>query len=171
MSRVCLGAIAGAFGVRGEVRIKSFCSEPSALGTYSPLSDEAGETEFDIRITRPIKAGYAARIKSVTTKDQADALRGTRLYVDRARLPDLVDDEYYHADLIGADVLDTGGKKIGKIKAVYDNGATDLLDVHGPGLKGGVMIPFTHQIVPTVDIAAHRVIIDPPDGLLPGDDP
>jgi 16S rRNA processing protein RimM len=167
MTQVCVGAIAGAFGVRGEVRLKSFCAEPSDLDSYGPLSDESGKREFAVKITRPIKAGFAARIASVKTKEDADALKGTRLYLPRERLPDLEDEEYYHSDLIGLDVFDTGGEKIGKIKAIFENGATDLLEIHGPGLKNGVMLPFTKEIVPTIDLSQRRIITDPPEGLLP----
>ena len=168
-ARVCVGAIAGAFGVRGEVRLKSFTAEPEAIGSYGPLTTEDGARSFEVTITRPVKAGFAARLKGVTSKEAADSLRGTRLYVDRSCLPLLSDDEYYHSDLIGLDVHDTGGKKIGRIKAVHDHGAGDLLDVHGPGLKNGVLLPFTREIIPTVDLAAGKVVADPPEGLLPDD--
>ena len=164
---ICIGAIMGAFGVKGEVRIKSFCAIPAAIDNYGTLSDQDGAPAFDLSITRPIKAGFAARIKGIHTKDQADALKGSRLYVARDALPRLPDDEYYHADLIGLDVVDTGGKLIGKIAAVYDHGAGDLLEIDGPALKGGILLPFTRDAVPTVDISARRIVADPPDGLLP----
>ena len=165
---VCIGALAGAFGVHGEVRLKSFTAEPEAIADYGALSTEDGRS-FEVTITRAIKAGYAARLDGVSTKEDADALRGVRLYVPRERLPSLPDDEYYHSDLIGLDVFDTGGEKLGNIKAVQDHGAGDLLDVHGPGLKNGVFVPFTRDTVPTVDLSAGRVIVDPPAGLFPDD--
>lgn len=162
--RVCVGAIAGAFGVRGEVRLKSFCADPAAIGDYSPVEDEDGRA-FDLKVSRPIKNGFAARLSSVSTKEDADALRGLRLFVDRDRLPSLPDDEFYHADLLGLEVLDVGGVRLGKIAAVLNHGAGDLLEVRGPGLKGGVLLPFTKEAIPTVDLAGGRVIVDPPDGL------
>ena len=165
----CVGAIAGAFGVRGEVRLKSFCATPEDIGGYSPLVTEGGQS-FDVRITRPVKNGFAARLSGVTTKEQADALKGTRLYVPRERLPALGDDEFYHADLIGLEVVDTGGATLGRITAVHDHGAGDLLEIAGPGIKGTVMLPFTQAAVPTVDIAAGRIVTDPPDGIFPGQD-
>lgn len=164
--RICVGAIMGAFGVRGEVRVKSFCSEPSDIASYGPLSTEDGKTTYKISLTRPVKTGYAVRLSGVQTKEQADALKGTRLYAPRDALPSLPDDEFYHADLIGLTVLDTGGETIGKIAAVLNHGAGDLLEVRGPGLAKGALIPFTSAIVPTIDLAAGRAIIDPPDGLL-----
>ncbi len=168
MNLICVGAIAGAFGVRGEVRLKSFCAVPEEIALYSPLTDEAGKETYALKITRPIKAGFAARITGVDNKEAADALRGTSLYVGRDALPNLPDDEYYHTDLIGLDVVDTGGKRIGRVQSLIDNGVTDLLEVRGKGLKNGIVVPFTRAIVPTVDLAAGRLIIDPPDGILPG---
>ena len=153
--RVCVGAIAGSFGVRGEVRLKSFCAEPSAIGNYSPVEDEDGRA-FDLKVSRPIKNGFAARLSGVASKEDADALRGVRLYVDRTRLPNLPDDEFYHADLLGLEVLDTGGARLGKVAAVLNHGAGDLLEVRGPGLKDGVLLPFTREAVPTVDLSDGR---------------
>lgn len=167
---ICVGAIMGAFGVKGEVRVKSFCAEPSDLDTYGPLLSEDGDQSFDLTIQRSVKAGFAARIKGVRYKDQADALRGVRLCVPRSKLPALPDDEFYHSDLIGLEAFDTGGAKIGRIKAVLDHGAGDLLELAGPGLKGGVLLPFTQANVPTVDLTSRRIVIDPPAGILPDED-
>ncbi|MBB93028.1 MAG: 16S rRNA processing protein RimM [Rhodobacteraceae bacterium] len=163
--RICVGAIAGSFGVRGEVRLKSFCATPDDIATYGPLSTEDGAHSYSVRIVRSVKNGFAARLGGVATKEQADALKGTRLYVDRHRLPDLPDDEYYHTDLIGLDVFDTGGTRLGRVKSVLNHGATDLLEIHGPGLKSTVLLPFTLTAVPTVDLGAGRIVADPPDGL------
>lgn len=166
----CVGAIAGSFGVRGEVRLKSFCADPAAIEDYSPLSTEDGSRSFTVRVIGQIKNGLSARISGVRTKEDADALKGTRLYVPRDRLPALGDDEFYHADLIGLEVLDTGGQIMGRVHAVFDHGAGDLLEIHGPGLKNGLLLPFTREAVPTVDLDSGRVIVDPPTGLLGGDD-
>ncbi|MEJ6390758.1 ribosome maturation factor RimM [Gymnodinialimonas ulvae] len=166
---ICVGAIMGAFGVRGEVRVKSFCSEPSDIASYGPLSTEDGATTYKISLTRPVKTGYAVKLSGVQTKEQADALKGTRLYAPRTALPNLPDDEFYHTDLIGLTVMDTGGETIGKIAAVLNHGAGDLLEVRGKGFIKGVLIPFTAEIVPTIDLTSGRAIVDPPDGLL--DDP
>ncbi len=163
----CVGAIAGAFGVRGDVRIKSFCATPEDIGTYSPFTSEDGKTVFDVTIQRPIKNGFAGKVAGVENKEDADRLKGTRLYVPLKRLPKLPDDEFYHSDLIGLDVFDPGGAKLGHIRAVHDHGAGDLLEIFGPGLKSTVLLPFTKEAVPTVDLAAKRIVADPPDGLFP----
>ena len=166
---ICVGAISGAYGVRGEVRVKSFCAVPEDVAGYGPLTSEDGTRRFELRIIRPVKNGFSVRLSGVKTKEEADALKGMRLYADRTVLPDLPDDEFYHADLIGLDVLDTGGTVLGKIRAVHDHGAGDLLEVFGPGLKSTVLLPFTRDAVPTVDLSTGRVIADPPDGLFPDD--
>lgn len=162
---VCVGAIAGAFGVRGEVRLKSFTTDPTAIADYAPLSTEDGSRKFDVALGRQVKGGYAARLSGVLTKEEADALRGLQLFAPRDRLPDLPDDEFYHADLIGLEVFDTGGASLGRVKTVMNNGADDLLEIHGPGLKNTVLLPFTRAAVPTVDLGAGRIVADPPEGL------
>ncbi len=161
--RICVGAIAGAFGVRGEVRVKSFCTEPEAIASYAPLFTEDGERSFTLRITRAIPGGLAAKLAGITTKEAADALRGTSLFADRDRLPGLPDDEFYHADLIGLAVFDTGGQPVGTVRAVYNHGAGDILEIHGPGRKTTLLLPFTKAVVPTVDLTAGRIIADLPE--------
>ena len=160
---VCLGAVTGAYGVRGEVRVKSFCAEPSAIGDYGPLTGDDGRT-YHVTVTRPVKGGYAARLSGVPGKDAADALRGTRLWAPRAALPQLPDDEFYHSDLIGLSAVDTGGAELGRVHAVHDHGAGDLLELRPKG-AAPVLVPFTRAVVPTVDLGAGRIVVDPPDGL------
>ncbi len=161
--RICVGAIAGAFGVRGEVRLKSFTAMPEDIATYGALSTEDGTRSFEVRLIGPTKNGFTARLSGVTSKEAADALRGTRLYVARDKLPELSDDEFYHADLIGLPVYDTGGTLLGKVKAVLNHGASDLLELQGSG--GLVLLPFTRDVVPTVDLGAGRIVADPPEEL------
>jgi 16S rRNA processing protein RimM len=158
--RVCVGAIAGAFGVRGEVRLKSFCAAPEAIAAYGPVESEDGRRRFDVRLARPLKGALAARLSGVATREEAEALRGTRLYVPRARLPEPEEDEYYHADLIGLEVRDPGGAVLGRVRAIHDHGAGDVLEVVGPA--GELSLPFTRWAVPTVDLAAGLIVADPP---------
>lgn len=166
--KVCVGAIAGAFGVKGEVRLKSFCAEPEAIADYAPLTDLDGR-EYGVRLDRPVKGGFAARLTGVASREQAEALQGVRLYAPRGRLPSLPSDEFYHADLIGMAVADAGGRKLGRVRAVHDFGAGDMLEVAGPGLKNPVMLPFTRETVPIVDLTMKRLVADPPAGLFPDD--
>jgi len=163
--RICVGAIAGAFGVKGELRLKSFTASPEDIADYAPLTTEDGSRDFDLTLTGQTNNALTARLSGIATKEQADAMRGVRLYVPRERLPNLPDDEFYHADLIGLDVVDTGGTPLGRVKAVLNHGAADLLEIHGPGLKSTVLLPFTREAVPTVDLASGRIVADPPEGL------
>ena len=164
--RVCVGAIGGAYGVRGEVRLKSFCAVPEDIETYGPLTREDGTGAFTLAIIRPIKLGFCARIAEIRNKEEADALKGTLLYAPRERLPHLPDDEFYHTDLVGLLVVDTGGGVLGHVRAVHNHGASDLLELEIPGGSSTVLMPFTKTIVPTVDLNAGRIVADPPEGLL-----
>ena len=168
--RIVVGRLAGAFGVRGETRLKSFCAEPDAIADYVPLTTKDGRIFRQVVLTGRTKDALVARIDGILTKEDADALRGVDLYAERSALPSLPDDEFYHADLIGLAVLDTAGQTLGTVKAVQNHGAGDLLEVMVPGARSTVLVPFTRAVVPTVDIAAGRIIADPPGGLFPGDD-
>lgn len=153
---VCVGAIAGAFGVRGEARVKSFCAEPADIARYGPLSTADGRS-FALTITRTIGDGFAVRLSGVTTREDAEALRGTRLHVPRERLAPPAADEFYHADLIGLEAVDTGGAVLGRVRAVHDFGAGDVVEIAGAPER---MVPFTRAAVPMVDIAAGRLVVD-----------
>lgn len=165
--KIAVGAIAGSYGVRGELRVKSYTTVPEDIETYSPLSTEDGSRSFALALVRPVKNGFVARVTDITTKEEADALRGTVLFARRDQLPSLPDDEFYHADLIGLQVFDTGGTLIGKVKTVQNHGADDLLETQLAGSSATVFLPFTKAAVPTVDLASGRIIADPPDGILP----
>ena len=164
-SRICVGAISGAYGVRGEVRVKSFCATAEDIEQYSPLTSDDGTRSFHLALIRPAKGGFVARIAEVATKEEADALKGTQLFANRDQLPSLPDDEFYHADLIGLSVFDTGGVLLGQVKSVLDHGAGDLLEIQRPATSETVLLPFTMAAVPTVDLAAGRIVADPPEGV------
>ena len=159
---LCVGAIAGAFGVKGETRLKSFCADPEAIAEYAPLTDETGKKTFTVEILRPVKGGFAALLGGITTREQAESMRGLRLFAPRDRMPDLPSDEYYHSDLMGLAVYDTGGVELGEITTVADYGGGDFIEVK---LKKGklLLVPFTQEAVPTVDLTAGRIVIDPPE--------
>lgn len=163
-SLICVGVITGAFGVKGEARLKSFCAQPSDIASYGPLTTADGNRTFEVTLTRAVKGGFAARLSGVATREEAEALRGTRLHAPRAVLPALPDDEFYHADLIGLQVVDTGGADLGRVAAVLNHGAGDLLEVRAPGSKP-LLLPFTREVVPTVDLAAGRIVADPPEEI------
>ena len=163
--RICVGAFAGSFGVSGEVRLKSFCAEPEAIATYGTLFSADGSQHFTITLTRPVAGGLGARVPGIQTKEQADALKGVSLFADRSRLPNLPDDEFYHSDLIGLEARDTGGVLLGRVTAVHNHGAGDMLEISGEGRRQPLLLPFTLAAVPTVDLTAGRIVVDPPQGL------
>ncbi|MFQ6547283.1 ribosome maturation factor RimM [Aestuariibius sp. 2305UL40-4] len=163
--KVVLGTIGGAFGVHGEVRLKSFCAIPEDIADYTPLETEKGRVFNQIVLTGRTKNGLTARLDGVTTKEEADALRNTELFAPRDRLPPTDDDEFYYADLIGLPVFDTGGEQLGTVRAVQNHGAGDLLEIHAPGRSTTILLPFTQEAVPTVDLTAGRIVADPPEGL------
>ena len=165
--KVVVGSLAGSYGVLGEVRLKSFCAEPEAIGDYRPLTTEDGRAFPMLVLTGRVKGGFTARIQGVDTKEDADALKGTQLFADRDQLPALPDDEYYYADLVGLDVADTGGAALGRVKSVVDHGAGDMLEIQPVGQSETVFLPFTMANVPTVDLASKRIVADPPEGIFP----
>lgn len=168
--KITVGQLGGAFGVHGDVRLKSFCADPETVVDYGPYTTDTGLEFAQIVITGRTKGMFIARVDGITTKEQADAAKGAQLLVDRDRLPQLPDDEFYYADLIGLPVTDTGGAPMGTIKDVQNNGAGDLLELAVPGVAATVLVPFTMATVPTVDLTARKVVIDPPKGIFPDDD-
>ena len=163
--RVCVGVVAGAHGVRGAVRVKSFTAEPKDIARYGPLEDEGGKQRFTLRLAGTAKGVLIGWLSGVADRDRAEALRGLRLYLPRAALPPTAEEEFYHADLIGLDAVLTDGTPLGRVKAVHDFGAGDTLEIErseGPP----AMVPFTRAVVPVVDLDAGRLVVDPPPGLL-----
>lgn len=166
--RICLGVIAGAHGVRGLVRVKSFAEAPEDLTAYGPLTDEAGARSFELTVTGRAKDALLARLEGVTDRDQAQALKGTRLYVLRAALPALDEEEtYYHADLVGLAAEDRGGRPLGRVRAVHNFGAGDLLELDGGQDGPPLLLAFTKAAVPVVDLEAGRIVVEPPEEVAP----
>jgi len=158
-----VGRVAGAFGVRGEVRITSFTAEPLALLDYKDLKREDGSVGLTLTSGRPAKGGIVARAKEIETREQAEALRGLKLYIPRAALPEPDEDEFYVTDLVGLAVVDPAGEPLGRIKAVQDFGAGDLLEV-SPAEGGATWyLPFTREAVPEVRLADGVVVGVKPD--------
>jgi len=165
---ICVGAIVGAHGVRGAVKIKSFTAAPADIAAYGPLSDESGRRQFALKQIGEARGLVLATIDGVRDRDQAEALRGTQLFVDRARLPRPAEEEYYHADLIGLDAEDATGKPIGVVRAVLNHGAGDVLEISLAD-GGTMLLPFTRATVPVVDLAGGRVVVDPPADVEDGE--
>jgi 16S rRNA processing protein RimM len=169
---ILIAEIGAAHGIRGDVRVKAHTGDPQAIGDYGPLHDERGRA-YVVSALRPLKDDMlVVRFQGVADRNAAEALNRTRLYVDRSVLPAPAEEEFYHTDLIGLAVETVTGAPVGTVTAVMNFGADDLLDVERPG-RTSVFVPFSRAVVPTVDIAGGRLVIDPPDGLLdePGEPP
>jgi 16S rRNA processing protein RimM len=163
--RVLLGEIGAAQGLKGEVRLRSYTEEPAAIARYGPLHDEEGRA-IEIESVRATPKALIARIKGITTREAAEALARTKLYVERARLPERQEEEWYHTDLIGLAAVDRGGEKIGVVVAVQNFGAGDLIEVKPHKGDATVLVPFTRETVPEVDVEGGRLVLVPPEGLL-----
>jgi 16S rRNA processing protein RimM len=163
--RVCVAQIGAPHGVRGEVRFRIFAEDPAALQRYGPLETEDGAQRFEIETLRPAKDAFVARLRGIADRTAAERLTNVRLYVPREKLPPLDDDEtFYHADLIGLMACDRQGATIGTVTAVHNFGAGDLLEIALPS-GPPMLLPFSAAAVPEVDIAAGRIVVDPPDGI------
>src|SRR4051812_36853749 len=166
--RILLGVVAAPHGIRGLVRIKSFTEDPMSLGAYGPLSDETGNKEYRVEALSAARGAVLARIEGVADRTSAEALRGLRLYVERRRLPETGEREWYAADLIGLSAVGRDGRDWGKVTAFHDFGAGSVMEVSGGSSAKTVMLPFTDETVPEIDVAGGKVVIEPPAGLLPG---
>jgi 16S rRNA processing protein RimM len=161
-TRICIAKIGAAHGVRGEVRLWPYTQDPLAVTRYGALETKDGARKLEVASARVAKDHLVARLKGVETRDEAEALTNVELYVSRERLPATEQDEFYHADLIGLSAVTSAGQTIGRVIAMHNFGAGDIVEVappHGTTL----LFPFTNEVVPQVDIAAGKLTIDPPN--------
>lgn len=158
---VLLGVVLGAHGLKGEVKVKTFTDSPASVGAYGPVTTGDGR-RFLIADLRPTKGDEViARLKGIADRDSAESLKGQRLYVARAALPEPEDDEFYHADLLGLAVEDQSGAVLGTVKGIHNFGAGDIVEIAAP--DGGVdFVPFTEESVPVVDLKGKRLVVVPP---------
>jgi len=162
---ICVGAVTGARGIKGDIRIKSFTADPEAISDYGPLYDKTGSQTYDLQVTGQAKGQLTARMKGINDRTAAEKLRGLQLFIPRDILPAPQDDEFYFSDLIGLRAEDLEGNALGTIRSVDNFGAGDVLEIGG-GVPGDLMVPFTKDTVPRVEIDKGLVIINLPDGLL-----
>lgn len=156
---VLVAQVAGAFGVKGEVRLTSFAEDPRNLLAYSPLMDEAGRPVLTLESGRVHKGGLIVRAREAATREDGEAMRGLKLFIARAALPPTADDEYYLADLVGLAAFAPDGAPMGTVKSVADFGAGDLLEIDPGDGSPAWWAPFTREAVPDVDLAARRAVI------------
>ena len=163
-SRVCLGIVSAPQGLQGAVRIRSYTAQQEDIASYGPLSDEAGEREFTLRILRSTKRGLVAELSGINDRTAAEGIKGLELYVSRDALPEPDEEEFYYSDLIGLDVEDEDGKVIGQVKMMDNYGAGDVMEV---ALSDGevLMLPFTKDVVTVIDVAGGKVRINRPEEI------
>jgi 16S rRNA processing protein RimM len=166
---ICVGRIGAAHGVRGAVKLWTFTADPFAVKRYGPLMTRDGTRQFEVTQAREAKGHLVAQFKGVTTRDEAERLNGLELYVPRELLPATSDDEYYHADLIGLAAVTTTNDPLGRVVAIHNFGAGDILEIAPPS-GATMLLPFSNAVVPTVDIAGGRVVIELPQEI-EGDSP
>ncbi|MDI1262620.1 MAG: ribosome maturation factor RimM [bacterium] len=161
---ICVARIGAAHGVRGAVKLWTFTEDPFAVKDYGPLLTKDGARQFEIAQVRAAKDHLVATLKGIATREDAERLNGIELYVAREKLPETDEGEYYHADLIGLAAVNAADEPLGRVLAIHNFGAGDIIEIappHGPTL----LLPFTNAVVPMVDLAAGRVVIELPQEI------
>ncbi|SDI77837.1 16S rRNA processing protein RimM [Bradyrhizobium sp. Rc2d] len=161
---VCVARIGAAHGVRGAVKLWTFTEDPFAIRRYGPLLSKDGKRQFEVVQAREAKDHLVATFKGVTNRDEAERLNGIELYVPRDKLPATDEGEYYHTDLIGLAAVTTDGEPLGRVVAIQNFGAGDIIEIAPP--KGPtLLLPFSNAVVPEVDLAGGRVVIALPQEI------
>jgi 16S rRNA processing protein RimM len=168
-SQICVARIGAAHGVRGEVKLWTFTEDPFAVKRYGPLVTKDGARQFEVTHAREAKGHLVAVLKGVATREDAERLNGTELYIEREKLPATEEDEYYHADLIGLAAVTPANEPLGRVIAIHNFGAGDIIEI-APPQGATLLLPFTNAVVPSVDLAGGRVVIELPDEIA-GDTP
>jgi 16S rRNA processing protein RimM len=166
---ICIARIGAPHGVRGAVKLWTFTEDPLAVKRYGPLATKDGTRQFEVTHAREAKGHLVATLKGVATREDAERLNGVELYIARDKLPATDTDEYYHADLIGLAAVSTANEPIGRVIAIHNFGAGDIIEVAPPN-GATLLLPFTNAVVPTVDLAGGRVVIELP-AEIEGDNP
>lgn len=170
---VCVGRIVGAHGVRGQVRLVSYTEDPASVASYGPLCDRDRRRSLTVRLLSLGRTGgrefWIAAVDGVADRTAAEALAGLDLYVPRSALPATdEEDAFYHADLIGLEARATDGTVLGRVAAIHDFGAGDVIEIAGEiaGRPSPMVVPFTRQVVPVVDIAGGHIVVEPPHEIV-----
>jgi 16S rRNA processing protein RimM len=165
---ICVARIGAAHGVRGAVKLWTFTEDPFAVKEYGPLTTKDGARQFEVTHVREARDHLVATLKGIATREDAERLNGLELYIAREKLPATDEDEYYHADLIGLAAVNAANEPLGRVTATHNFGAGDIIEI-APTQGPTMLLPFTNAVVPTVDLAAGRVVIELPQEI-EGDD-
>jgi 16S rRNA processing protein RimM len=166
---ICVARIGAAHGVRGAVKLWTFTEDPFAVKRYGPLATRDGARSFEVTDAREAKGHLVATLKGVATREEAERLNGIELYIAREKLPATDADEYYHADLIGLAAVSAVDAPIGRVIAIHNFGAGDIIEIAPPN-GATMLLPFTNAVVPSIDLAGGRVVIELP-AEIEGDNP
>jgi 16S rRNA processing protein RimM len=161
---ICVARIGAAHGVRGAVKLWTFTEDPFAVKEYGPLTTRDGARQFEVTHVREAKDHLVATLKGIATREDAERLNGIELYIARDKLPATDGDEYYHADLIGLAAVNAAGEPLGRVIAIHNFGAGDIIEI-APSQGATLLLPFTNAVVPTVDLAGGRVVIELPEEI------
>jgi 16S rRNA processing protein RimM len=167
--QICVARIGAAHGVRGAVKLWTFTEDPLAVKRYGPLVTKDGARHFEVTSAREAKGHLVATLKDVTTREAAERLNGVELFVAREKLPATDENEYYHADLIGLAAVTSTDEPLGRVVAIHNFGAGDIIEI-APPHGATMLLPFTNAVVPTVDLVGERVVVQLPEEI-EGDDP
>ena len=167
--QICVARIGAPHGVRGAVKLWTFTEDPLAVTDYGPLKTKDSGRTLEIDTVREANGHLVATFKGIASREDAERLNGVELYIPRDVLPETADDEYYHADLIGLAAVDAAGAAIGKVLAIHNFGAGDIIEI-APLEGNTLLLPFTNAVVPTVDLKAGHVVIEMPEEII-GEDP
>jgi 16S rRNA processing protein RimM len=163
-AQVCVARIGAAHGVRGAVKLWTFTDDPFAVKAYGPLSTKDGTRQFEVEQARAARDHLVATFKGIATREEAERLNGVELYVAREKLPAAEEDEYYHADLIGLAAVTAAGMALGRVIAIHNFGAGDIIEI-APPQGATILLPFSNAVVPTVDLTGGRVVIELPEEI------
>ena len=163
-SQICVARIGAAHGVRGAVKLWTFTEDPLAVKRYGPLVTKDGTRQFEVTHVREAKGHLVATLKGIATREEAERLNGVELYVAREKLPATSEDEYYHTDLIGLAAVNAAGEPLGRVIAIHNFGAGDIIEIAPPN-GATMLLPFSVAVVPTVDLEGGRVVIELPDEI------
>jgi 16S rRNA processing protein RimM len=166
---ICIARIGAAHGVRGAVKLWTFTEDPLAVKAYGPLMTKDGARSFEVASAREAKGHLVATLKGVGSREDAERLNGIELYIARDKLPATDENEYYHADLIGLAAVTSANEPLGRVIAIHNFGAGDIIEI-APPHGATLLLPFTNAVVPTVDLKSGRVVIELPKEI-DGDDP
>ena len=161
-AKICVARIGAAHGVRGAVKLWTFTEDPFAVKDYGPLSTKDGARHFELTSAREAKDHLVVTFEGVATRNDAERLNGVELYIPRDKLPETDDDEYYHADLIGLDAVTTAGELLGRVTAIHNFGAGDLIEIAPASGGEPLLLPFNETTVPKVDLQAKQIVVVPP---------